>query len=162
MRIIFIAGPAFSGKSIYAARYFPEAKVVKISTFNEIAYVAFDNEELETLAKNAWLYCKEALQNTIRAAGPDDTVILEHQLLKKDDRAFFLAAVREVTDEPVECIVMDPDEEMIEKMLDFEKSFIMLHVYEKGKMELPEAQEGFAKVEIAHPVFKEDDFMRES
>ncbi|MDO4520595.1 MAG: hypothetical protein Q4B44_03030, partial [Erysipelotrichaceae bacterium] len=119
-----------------------------------------DNEELETLAKNAWLYCKEALQNTIRTAGADDTVILEHQLLKKDDRAFYLDAVREVTDEPVELIVMDPDEDMIERMLNFEKSFIMLHVYEKGKMELPEAQEGFAGIEIAHPVFNEDDFKR--
>ncbi|MDO5109762.1 MAG: hypothetical protein Q4D59_07520 [Erysipelotrichaceae bacterium] len=160
MRIIFIAGPAFSGKSIYIERNFPEAKTVKISTFNKIAYEAIDNEELETLAKNAWLYCKEALQNTIRTAGADDTVILEHQLLKKDDRAFYLDAVREVTDEPVELIVMDPDEDMIERMLNFEKSFIMLHVYEKGKMELPEAQEGFARIEIAHPVFNEDDFKR--
>jgi len=160
MRIIFIAGPAFSGKSIYIGQNFPEAKLIKISTFNKIAYEAIDNEELETLAMNAQLYCKEALQNTLRCAKEDETVILEHQLLKKEGRAFFIQAVREVTDEPIECFVLDPDEEMIEKMLDFEKSFIMLHKYEKGKMELPQAEEGFAKVEIVHPVFCQDAFKR--
>lgn len=160
MRIIFIAGPAFSGKSIYIQQNFPEARLVKISTFNKIAYEAFDNEELETLAMNAQLYCKEALQNTLRCAKEDETVILEHQLLKKEGRAFFIQAVREVTDQPVECIVMDPDEEMIEKMLGFEQSFIMLHKYEKGKMELPAESEGFAKVEIVHPIFSMDAFRR--
>ena len=54
----------------------------------------------------------------------------------------------------------EPDEEMIERMLDFEKSFIMLHVYEKGKMELPETAEGFAEVNVFHPVFCEDGFRR--
>lgn len=160
MRIIFIAGPAFSGKSIYIGQNFPEARLIKISTFNKIAYEAFDNEELETLAMNAQLYCKEALQNTIRTAGDDETVILEHQLLKKNDRAFYVKAVRDVTDTPIECVVLDPDEEMIEKMLGFEKSFIMLHKYEKGKMELPEVQEGFASVETVHPVFDQDAFRR--
>ena len=160
MRIIFIAGPAFSGKSIYIQQNFPEARIVKISTFNKIAYAAFDNEELEELAKNAQLYCKEALQNTIRAAKEDDTVILEHQLLKKEERAFYLDAVKEVSAVPVECIVMDPDEEMIEKMLDFEQSFIMLHKYEKGKLELPSIEEGFASAEVVHPVFSPDAFRR--
>jgi predicted kinase len=160
MRIIFIIGPSFSGKSIYIKENFPDAKIVKISTFNKVVEAAYTNEEIEELAKNAQFYCAEALKNTIRSCKEDDIVILEHQLLKRQSREYYLSQVKEITDTPVECILMDPDEKMIEQMLDFEHTFIRLHQYEKSKLELPSEEEGFASVTAAHPVFNKDAFKR--
>lgn len=160
MRIVFVIGPAFSGKSIYIRKEFPHSHKVNISTYNKIVDVAEDNVELETLAKNAQYYCREELQNRIRYAKEDDIIILEHQLLKKEGRAFFIRAVRELTDTPIECVVMAPSDEMVAKMLNFEKTLINFHAYEKGKLEMPEEDEGFASIKVIQPIFKEEDFKR--
>ena len=160
MRIIFVTGPAFSGKSIYIRKAFPNAVKVNISTYNKIAYAAETNEQLEEIAKNAQLYCMEELRCRILAAKEDDVIILEHQLLKKEGRAEFLKLIRSVTDTPVECIVMVPDEETVKKMVGFEQTLVNFHAYEKGKLEVPTTDEGFASVTVIRPEFNEEDFRR--
>ena len=118
MKTIFVTGPSFSGKSIYIRNELPDTKVININVFNKVAEVADNNDELEELGLNAYYYCREALQNTIRASGEDDTIVLECQLLGKEDRAFFIKAVREVTDAPIELVLMWPEEEKIYKLLE--------------------------------------------
>lgn len=152
MRIVFVIGPAFSGKSVYIQREFPEATWIKISTFEKHVFEAESNLEVNQIADNAQLYCKADLQNRIRKAKEDEIIILEHQLLKKKQRAFFLDAVKEVTDTPVECIVMSPTDEMVKKLIqDIEQLFIF-YEYDKGKFEMPELDEGFASIKIERPV----------
>ena len=115
-------------------------------------FEAESNLEVNQIADNAQLYCKADLQNRIRKAKEDEVIILEHQLLKKKQRAFFLDAVKEVTDTPVECIVMSPTDEMVKKLIqDIEQLFIF-YEYDKGKFEMPELDEGFASIKIERPV----------
>ena len=153
MRIIFIAGPAFSGKSLYVKREYPDASVIMISTYTKYAFSAESNEEIEEIAKNAQLYCAEELKRRIQCAPADGTVILEHRLLKKEGRKYYLNAVREVTDTPVELIVLDSDEETVRKVTGGEKQLASFHKYEKSKLEMPGEDEGFAKITVIHPVF---------
>ena len=158
MRILFVIGPAFSGKSVFIRREFPDAVKVNISNYNKIAYAAETNEELEEIAKNAQLYCMEELRRRILAAKEDDVIILEHQLLKKEGRAAWIALVRSVTDTPIECIVMAPTEETVRKMVSFEETLVRFHAYEKGKLELPDLDEGFSSITYLRPEFNEEDF----
>lgn len=158
MKILFVTGPSFSGKSIYIRKEHKDAKVVNINVFKKVVDVADTNEELELLAKNAHYYCREALMNTIRSAKDEDTVILEAPLLTKQARAFFLDAVREVTDTPVECVIMAPDEEKIHALLADHPTLINLHLYEKDKLERPDNEEGFAEVTVVFPDFEDTDW----
>ena len=94
MRILFVIGPAYSGKSIYIRKEYPNAVVVNISNYNKYAKAAESNEELETIARNAMLYCTEELRHRILAAKEDDIIILENHLLKKKRRVFYLEILR--------------------------------------------------------------------
>jgi hypothetical protein len=69
-------------------------------------------------------------------------------------------AIKEVTDTPIECVVMSPSDEMIEKMLNKEKALIVFHAYEKGKLELPSVAEGFDVINVVHPIFDPNDMQR--
>lgn len=158
MKIIFVTGPSFSGKSIYIRNELPDTKVININVFNKVAEAAYNNEELEELGLNAYYYCREALQNTIRAAEEDDTIVLECQLLGKEDRSFFVKAVREVTDAPIELVLMWPEEEKIYKLLDGEQTLVNLHLFEKSMLEMPHIEEGFAAISIIHPEFEDTDW----
>ena len=80
MRIIFVIGPAFSGKSIYIQREFPDATWIKISTFEKHVFEAQSNLEVNQIADNAQLYCSQDLKNRILHAKEDEIIILEHQM----------------------------------------------------------------------------------
>ena len=95
-----------------------------------------------------------AYVNTVRAAGEDETVVLEHPMLKRDARDFFLNAVREVTDRPVECVVLKTDPEEVKEIADHQPAFIRLHDSEIGVMDIPGEDEGFCSVTIVTNVLK--------
>ncbi|MBR4164308.1 MAG: hypothetical protein IKR11_12360 [Solobacterium sp.] len=152
MRIIFVIGPAFSGKSIYIQREFPDATWIKISTFEKHVFEAQSNLEVNQIADNAQLYCSQDLKNRILHAKEDEIIILEHQMLKKKQRAFYLNAVKEVTDTPVECIVMSPTDEMVKKQVQNIEQLFIFYEYDKGKFEMPELDEGFQSIKIERPV----------
>ncbi|HCK87245.1 MAG TPA: hypothetical protein DHW39_00385 [Erysipelotrichaceae bacterium] len=154
MRIVFVMGPVFSGKSIYIKKQFPDARVVKMKVYDEFISSASDNDMMYELTENAHYYCREALVNTVRAAGEDETVVLEHPMLKRDARDFFLNAVREVTDRPVECVVLKTDPEEVKEIADHQPAFIRLHDSEIGVMDIPGEDEGFCSVTIVTNVLK--------
>lgn len=158
MKILFVTGPSFSGKSIYIRREYPEAKVVNINVFKKMAEAADSNEELEMMARNAYYYCREGLMNTIRSAKENDVVVLECPLLSRRSREFYLQAVREVTDNRVECVLMCPDEDKIRELLSDHPTLVNLHVYEKSKLEMPAIEEGFYAVTVVHPDFEDTDW----
>lgn len=154
MRIVFVMGPVFSGKSIYIKKQFPDARVVKMKVYDEFISSASDNDMMYELTENAHYYCREALVNTVRAAGENETVVLEHPMLKRDARDFFLNAVREVTDRPVECVVLKTDPEEVKEIADHQPAFIRLHDSEIGVMDIPGEDEGFCSVTIVTNVLK--------
>jgi len=154
MRIVFVMGPVFSGKSIYIKKQFPNARVVKMKVYDEFISSASDNDMMYELTENAHYYCREALVNTVRAAGENETVVLEHPMLKRDARDFFLNAVREVTDRPVECVVLKTDPEEVKEIADHQPAFIRLHDSEIGVMDIPGEDEGFCSVTIVTNVLK--------
>ena len=154
MRIVFVMGPVFSGKSIYIKKQFPDARVVKMKVYDEFISSASDNDMMYELTENAHYYCREALVNTVRAAGEDETVVLEHPMLKRDARDFFLNAVREVTDRPVECVVLKTDPEEVKEIADHQPAFIRLHDSEIGVMDIPGEDEGVCSVTIVTNVLK--------
>ncbi len=154
MRIVFVMGPVFSGKSIYIKKQFPDARVVKMKVYDEFISSASTNDMMYELTENAHYYCREALVNTVRAAGENETVVLEHPMLKRDARDFFLNAVREVTDRPVECVVLKTDPEEVKEIADHQPAFIRLHDSEIGVMDIPGEDEGFCSVTIVTNVLK--------
>lgn len=147
MRIVFVMGPVFSGKSIFIRNTFPDARVIKMKVYDEFISSASSNDMMYELTENAHFYCREALMNTIRDAKEDETVVLEHPMLKADAREFFLSAVREVTEAPVECYVMMTDPKEVEEIADHQSAFIRLHASEVGVMDVPQVSEGFASVQ---------------
>lgn len=157
MKLVFVMGPVFSGKSNYIRKNYKGAVRVSISTFNEIADAAADNDELETLGANAQRYCREALVNTIRGANTDTVIVLEHPMLHKSVRDFFVHAVRQATDAEIECVVMLPDNETIAKMLDDQEMLISLYQFEKEMMEMPAETEGFSRITVVNPVYEKKD-----
>ena len=158
MRIIFVMGPAFSGKTVYIKRNFPDAKRIPISKWTEMVYSADTNDMIEEIASNVELYCLTELKERIRVYPDNRTIILEHALLRKEDRKFYLDGVREVTDLPVECIVMDPDSNTVKKLTDNTAQLMNFYMYEKKMMEMPTVEEGFASVTVVHPEFIEEDW----
>lgn len=155
MRIIFVIGPSYSGKSFYIAREHPEAAVVNIFTFSQHVFQAQSNEEIDEIARNAQYYCLEELQNRIRKAGEDDVIILEHQLLFRQAREFYIKGVREVTDTPIECVVVIPDEDLLSYLLENQDQLRNYYNYERSKFEDPTVEEGFVSVINAHPLPKD-------
>jgi predicted kinase len=155
MRVIFVTGPAFSGKSIFIGQNYPEAKLLSMETFVTNIYGAESNDQMKLIGEYAHLYCREGLQNMIRMANENDIIIFEHIMLKKETRKFFLEAVREVTSVPVEIVVMCPSEKDLEKMFRNMPQLLSLYRYEEAKMEKPDLSEGFGSVSFVRPLVAE-------
>lgn len=151
MRIVFVIGPGMSGKSFYIARVFPDAAVVTIHTFDQHVSEAESNEEINQIAMNAQYYCREELQNRIRAMKSEDVLVLEHPMMQKQARAFYIDAVRAVTDTPIECVVVTPSGEMLSNLLRNEEQLRIFYEYEKGKFEHPDLDEGFTEIRYVRP-----------
>ena len=71
---------------------------------------------------------------------------------------YYLDAVREVSEAPVECVLMRPEEEKIKELLADYPTLVSLHQYELGKLEMPSVEEGFAAVHIIRPEFEDTDW----
>ena len=160
MKIVFVMGPAFSGKSMYIRREFPGAETVNISPFQKAVYAAESNEEISAIGMNADLYCMEELRQRVQRASENTVIVLEHHLLRKEERAKYLETVRQVSDAPVECIVLLSAEETVAKILEHNETLIRFHQYEKEKMEMPDASEGFACIRTESPEFSSEEWKR--
>lgn len=156
MKIVFVTGPALSGKTIYANTHYPDAFHIRIEDFKEVLAAAETNDEVDKISENIERYCKDTLTEAIMNAKEDAEIVLEHPMLAKAERAFFIKGVREVTDAPIECVLMCPDDETIHKMLFGQPLTIKLFEFERSKLEMPEADEGFADVKIVNPVIADE------
>ena len=155
MKIIFVCGPAFSGKSTYIQKHYPDATIVDLGSFVESVNEAETNEEIELMGANIETYCHEEFKNLVSFAREDEVLVLEHPLLRKEERLSYLEAVRSVTGCPVDCIMIAPETSVVEKALKKQAQLVTVYVYEKRIMETPTVDEGFASVTIVHPEFEE-------
>ena len=146
MRIVFVIGPSMSGKSFFIAREFPEAGFINSFTFTQHAFNAESNEEIEEILRNAQHYCREELKNRIRKMKDDDVIVLEHPMLEKTTRAFYLEGVQEVTDVLPECVIVEPSNELLMELSDNEQQLLLYRAYEKSIFELPQLDEGFGEI----------------
>ena len=142
MSIIIVAGPACAGKSTFIKENFPDREVVDLFDFQENLGLITVRTVLDSYA-----HCKDALIEKIKEGKP---VVLEHTLLKAIRRKYYIDAIREVTNEPIEIYYLLPDREIYREQLklrelpcddDFIDSSYLV-------AEIPTEDEGFDKVTI--------------
>ena len=142
MKIIFVIGPAGSGKSTYIKKNFPDAKVVDLWDFQENLR-RFSVEEIFETYKMA----EDALKETIKKnLNTDNTVILEHTLLKAKRRPQYIGAVRSITDVPIEVHVMNPSIEIYKERC--KSKGISPRIDELELLEIPVEEEGFSYIKV--------------
>ena len=76
----------------------------------------------------------------------DDVIVLEHPMLEKTTRAFYLEGVQEVTDVLPECVIVEPSNELLMELSDNEQQLLLYRAYEKSIFELPQLDEGFGEI----------------
>ena len=109
MAIIIVAGPTCAGKSTFIKENFADKEVVDLFDFQE--NIAFFNV---TSIMRSYEECRDALIEKIKE-GKD--VVLEHTLLKAIRRKFYIDAIREVTNEPIEIYFLMPEREVYRQQL---------------------------------------------
>lgn len=152
MKITFVMGIACSGKSTYISENFKDRKIIDLYDFqeNKFTYQEIYNSYIET--ENA----------LIKAIKNGEDVVLEHTLLKGIRRKMYIDAVREITDEPIEIILINPEiKTMVNRRaerfglsLDIEPNCfedLELQIKEElSVLEIPTEDEGFSNVTIIY------------
>jgi len=104
MKIVFVIGPACSGKSTYIKNNYHDYNVIDLYDFQK-------GHQYATIL-DSYEKCKEALIESIKEG--KDTV-MEHTLLREIRRKPYIDAIREITDAPIDIIVMKPSHEEFDK-----------------------------------------------
>ena len=140
MQIIFVMGPACSGKSTYIKNNYPNFEVVDLYDFQENCV------DIESCWQS-YYDCRDKLVEIIKS-GKD--VVLEHTLLRAKRRVFYIDAVREITDEPIDIVLIKPDIDTLRERTKERKCFYgdqqLLDAL--SVLEVPTIQEGFNSVTI--------------
>lgn len=146
MSIIFVIGPAASGKSTYIKENFPDYKVVDIYDFQK--------NQLVSTVESTWISYHKAKDALIKALKEYDNVVLEHTLLRAERRPMYIDAVREVTKEPIDVIVFNLPastiaERRIERspMINYDTALNYAEM-ELDLLEIPTKEEGFNNITI--------------
>lgn len=140
MRITFVMGLPASGKSTYIKNNFKDTKVIDLYDFQKNSFT------FEDIWKS-YMDCKDAL---IEAIKNGEDVVMEHTLLKGIRRKIYIDAIREITNDPIDIIVINPP---LEKLRDREKE---RKIYFNDEcilnnlkvLEIPTIEEGFNSVTI--------------
>ena len=140
MKIIFVMGIAGSGKSTYIKDNFKDFTVVDLFDFQKHCYTFED-------CWKSYMDAKDALINAIKE---NKDVVLEHTLLRAERRKIYIDAVREITDNPIEIILINPEFDILVKR-NKERNIYVSDDYLKQNLdvlEIPTESEGFDKVTI--------------
>lgn len=103
MSVIIVMGPPASGKSTFIKENFKNKEVIDLFAFQEHILPTYES------VWQSYVDCAECLKEKIKE-GKD--VVLEHTLLKKKRREWYISQIREVTDDDIiiYCILPFVDE----------------------------------------------------
>lgn len=141
MRIIIVMGPACAGKSTYIKRNFEDFKIIDLYKYQE------ENYSVTGMARS-YEKCK---QDFLEAIKNGEDVVLEHTLLRAEKRKEYIDAIREITDNDIECICICPSLKVLRQRRK------MRNCYYGGDraiqdaldvLEIPKTAEGFSSVII--------------
>lgn len=145
MKITFVIGIPGSGKSTYISENFKDRKVIDLFDFQK-PYKEKGWITKEEILKS-YEDTKEALLKCIKN---NEDVVLEHTFLRAIRRIPYLEAIKEITDYPIDIVVMKPSLEILRERWIKRKMYIeddeilnFLNV-----LEIPSIEEGYSNVII--------------
>ena len=142
MSIIIVAGPSCAGKSTFIKENFPDREIVDLFDFQKnIPFLNFEG------VVKSYEQCKDALIQKIKEGKP---VVFEHTLLKAIRRKYYIDAIKEITDEPIEIYFLLPDREVYREQLKMRKQPYDDDFIDGSYLvaEIPTENEGFSKVTV--------------
>lgn len=146
--IYFIIGPACAGKSTFIKQNFDMINTITIDVYD------FQKEYPFLTTTTVWesyVKCKDALITAItnpNRNGKD--IVLEHTLLKRIRREYYIAAIREITQEDITVYCIKPDKKTMIEHHKKRKNFAVTNDIDIAfkVLELPQKDEGFCEVHI--------------
>ena len=141
MRIIIVMGLACAGKSTYIERNFKDFKVIDLYKYQE------ENYSVDRIVRSN----EKCKQDFLEAIKNGEDVVLEHTLLRAERRKEYIDAIREITDNNIECICICPSFNVLRQRRK------MRNCYHGGDraiqdaldiFEIPKTSEGFSSVII--------------
>ena len=142
MPIIIVMGPSCAGKSTFIKNHFKDYKVIDLFDFQTKTRPTFDS------VWESYVNCANALKECIKQG--NENIILEHTLLKRIRREWYISQIREVTNEDIEIYCLIPSAEQLVKQSQLRGNSIseddakaLLDI-----VEIPIKEEGYSKVNI--------------
>ena len=99
MAVTIVMGPTCSGKSHLIKERFANAKVIDLYDFQGKGFVTVES------IWQSYVDCAEALKTAIKE---NKDVVLEHTLLKRIRREWYIEQIREVTMDDIKIICIVP------------------------------------------------------
>ena len=142
MQITFVIGIPCSGKSTYIKENFPNTKIIDLYDFQKDLKCCTPDTIWESYIK-----AKDAVLECIKN---NEDVVLEHTMLRAERRKFYIDAIKEISDAPIDIVLINPLPEVIAK--NSEKRNIHKSVesieWELEILEFPEYEEGYRNITI--------------
>ena len=139
--IYFVIGPPSAGKSYFIKHAFQDAVVVDLYDFQ------WDGMSIQDVA-DSYKAAEDALVSAVQN-NKDKTIVFEHTLLKAERRKPYIEAVRKVSDEPIICLLFNPDEGTYQWLC--RKRGISVNMMAFDILEKPDVEEGFQAVYEINP-----------
>ena len=146
MSITIVMGPACAGKSHFIQTNYPNATVIDLYDFQKRGFSCVED------VWKSYEACADALKKAIKEK-ENNKIILEHTLLKRIRREWYISQIREVTDEDIDIICIAPStttlcERAKKRKIDIDTSDAEETL---SILELPTVDEGYANVTILTP-----------
>ena len=142
MKITIVMGISGSGKSTYIKNHLKDRVVIDLWDFQKNYTFFTQSNIIESYEK-----CMKKLQEELKNG---NDVVLEHTLLRGIRRKPYINAIREITNDPIECIVINPNLDILrdrkkERKIYYNDEEIQA---ELEVLEIPTIEEGFDNITI--------------
>lgn len=141
MSVIIVMGPPASGKSTFIKENFKNKEVIDLFDFQEHILPTYES------IWQSYVDCAECLKEKIKE-GKD--VILEHTLLKRKRREWYISQIREVTDDDIIiCCILPTINEYYQRCKKRNQPIIKSTAKSMlDELEIPTKDEGYKSVYI--------------